>query len=366
MSSVDAMQLTRTSILGAVVIALGCGSKGSTPQDTEASTGTDPTTTASTTDPTATTTTDSPTTTEDPSTGTTVESADTSTSEGSTGDEPVVLAGACALENRVGSFTLLREAEYSSFSGNVADGVVPITVLELVGEGGGCTLLRRNNPFCDPLCTPGTTCDFDGTCIPYPANHDVGVVTVNGLLDAVAVDPTPPNFNYFDTSLMNPAWDPDSLITLGTAGGDYDAFVLHGYGVSMIEPTAESLSLADGQPLPVEWTPEAGHGRLFLSLNVDQHGLTPVNLFCDVEDTGALEIPADIVSSFLEFGVSGYPVAHYYRQTVDSVEIEPGCVELLVRSHHQTPLTVAGHTPCTTPDDCPMDQTCDLMLQTCV
>ena len=72
------------------------------------------------------------------------------------------------------------EQTYSAFSGSVADAVVPLNVLEQVGEDGDCTLLRRNNPFCDPGCAAGETCDFDGNCLPFPVNRDVGVTLVAG------------------------------------------------------------------------------------------------------------------------------------------------------------------------------------------
>ncbi len=317
----------------------------------------------------ATTTTDATT-----SSGTSSSSADTSssgapeTSEGSSssGGE-VELNGDCELADRVGSFLVGMEADYTAFSGSVADGVVPVSVLEQVGEDGDCILLRRNNPFCDPLCMPGQTCDFDGNCIPYPANHDVGVVSVSGLAQPVMLDPVPPTFSYFDTSLPHPGFEPGAVIALDVAGGDYSPFELHGIGVEMVVPTAESLVLSTNTPVTVEWTPSDARTKLRLVLGVDQHGITPVGLVCEAPaDQGSLEISAEIMTQFLEAGISGFPSADYYLETEDSVTIEPGCVELVVRSHDQTMLSVEGHTPCDAPNDCPKGQLCDLKLQTCV
>lgn len=286
------------------------------------------------------------------------------TTDGETG-EPVVLDGACALNTRVGAFNLVREDIYTAFSGAVADGIVPATMLENVGEEGGCRLLRRNNPFCDPPCAPGTTCDFDGTCIPYPANHDVGLVTIDGLLQPVMAEPLAPTFEYFDTSLPHPAWDPAAEIELRAAGGDYEAFTLHGYGVEPIEPAGDALVLDPETALTVEWVPGDGPGMVRVELNIDQHGITPVELWCVSEDTGSLTVPAAFIAEFVQFGVTGYPSVSYYRETVDSVEIEPGCVELGVRSHQSGMLTVVGHTPCSSPQDCPDGYVCNLAIQTC-
>jgi hypothetical protein len=283
-----------------------------------------------------------------------------------TGGGEIELRGACPLAESVGGFSVAMEPEYSSFAGAVADGVVPVSVLEQVGAEGDCILLRRNNPFCDPLCLPGQTCDYSGTCIPYPVNHDVGVVAVSGLVQPVMVEPVAPTYSYFDTSLPHPACEPGADIELTAEGGDYVPFVLHGRGVPRVEPTAEVLSLSTGRAVNVEWVSTGSDARLQLVLNVDQHGLAPVRLVCESDDTGSLSISPVLVSQFLAFGVSGYPSADYYLQTADSVDLAPGCVEFLVRSHQQTLLDVEGHTPCDAPADCPMGQMCDVMIQTCV
>ena len=82
--------------------------------------------------------------------------------------------------------------------------------------------------------------------------------------------------------------------------------------------------------------------------------------------TGSLSVSAALIEQFLDFGVSGFPTADYYLQTADSVEIEPGCVDCLVYSHHQTSMSVEGHVPCDDPGDCPAGQVCDILIQTCV
>jgi len=287
------------------------------------------------------------------------------TTDSETG-EPIVLHGPCDLAVKVGAFNLQREELYTTFNGAVADGVVPGYVLENVGEEGGCRLLRRNNPFCDPPCTPSETCDYDGSCIPYPLNHDVGIVALDGLLMAgVMVEPIIPTYEYFNTDLDHPAWSSAAAITLDAAGGDYSAFGLHGIGVEMIEPAADAVVLDPEQELTVEWVPGTGPGTIRVELNIDQHGLTPVELWCTSEDTGSLVVPAEFIAEFVQFGVTGYPSVAYFRETVDSVEIEPGCVEFGVRAHQDGMLTVIGHTPCNIPEDCPEGTTCNVAIQTC-
>ncbi len=284
-----------------------------------------------------------------------------------TGGE-VVLRGACAAAERVGGFSVSVEQDYSAFSGVVADGVVPITVHEPVGEGGGCVLLRRNNPICDPPCQPGTTCDFSGECIEYPTNHDVGTVSVDGLVQPVEVMPVMATFDYFDTTLMHPAFLPGVGITLAASGGDYSPFTLHGEGVAMIEPASGMVTMKKGQALVLEWAVAgagAGLGQIHVELTIDQHGNTPVKLVCDGADSGQLEVPSELIAQFVDFGISGFPSAQFYRQTVDSLDVGAGCVDFTVRSHRETLLAVEGHTPCNKPADCPDGQVCDIMIQTC-
>lgn len=289
-----------------------------------------------------------------------------SESGSSTGGE-VELAGNCALADHVGGFFAAYEPTYSAFSGSVADGVVPVNVLEPVGEDGSCVLLRRNNPFCDPGCAAGQACDFDGSCIPYPVNRDVGVLTVTGLAAPVMLEPVPPTFSYFDTMLPHPAFEPGAAITLQTTGGDYSPILLHGIGVEMVVPTADELALASDTPLDIEWTPGDPRTTMRLQIGVDQHGLSPLALVCSAPaDAGVLTISGELMTQFIDNGVSGFPSADFHFETVDSVDIEPGCVDFVVRSHARTMVRVEGHTPCNVTAECPDGQTCDTMLQTCV
>ena len=122
--------------------------------------------------------------------------------------------------------------------GQEAARIVPARTqaLEPVGEGGGCVMLRRNNPFCDPPCQPGTTCDFDGACIPYPSNHDVGLVDITGLVEPV-------------DSMAGEPWDADVLDWLASD------FVANGHDLKqliagdMTEIGEKGVNLVHGLPL---------------------------------------------------------------------------------------------------------------------
>ena len=295
--------------------------------------------------------------------------ADDDSSETDDDTEPPTLRGACELADKVGAFVVQHEPEYTVVSGEVRDGVVPAAVLENVLTDGDCRLLRRPNPFCDPPCEPGQTCDLDGECIPYPLNLDVGTVTVVGLNKEVAMEPPGAGLPavYYDTQMPHPGFDPGAAIRLDASGNAIDGFTLHGEGFAPLAIADEAWIVRPGQPLEVGWTTAAGEQvRILLRFNIDQHGTTPVEVWCDVDDTGSASVPAGVMDALIGYGVSGFPSGDAYRHTVDSADVEVGCVEFEVSSHVHGDLRVEGHIPCDSPDDCPEGMDCDIPTGTCI
>jgi len=282
---------------------------------------------------------------------------------------PPELRGACAFEDKVGLFVVQHEEAYSYVQGEVRDGVVPITILENVVEEGDCILWRANNPFCDPPCQPDETCDLDGECIPYPTNMDVGTVTVTGLNEAVEMEPPGGGMpaTYYDTQMPHPAFDPGAEIELVATGNEIGGFTLHGEGFAPIEIPDEPWVVVEGQPLEVTWTTDSSsRATVWVRLNIDQHGTTPVEVWCDVADSGSMSIPSEVVDTLVGYGVSGFATGTIYRHTLDSVDGDTGCIEFEVVSRLPADLQVEGHIPCDSPDDCPEGMECDYATGTCV
>jgi hypothetical protein len=273
----------------------------------------------------------------------------------------------CPLAAKVGEFRVERAERFTGVSGSVAEAVVPGDVRELVEETAGCRLLRRRLLTCDPTCAPGMTCGDGGRCVRYPDNLDAGTVTLDGLLCPVTMRPDPTGCRYWDTTLPHPAFEAGAPIRLTASGGALPPFSLDGQGVSPLAIDEATLRLTPGQPLRVTWRPGApGPARVELTFALDQHGVTPSALVCEAADTGSFEVPADLVGRLLAAGASGYPKLLGSRQTVDSVELPPGCVELIVASSLERPLQVAGHTPCRRDRDCPAGTTCNVATQSCL
>jgi hypothetical protein len=136
--------------------------------------------------------------------------------------------------------------------------------------------------------------------------------------------------------------------------------------VAPLELEGRPLALEPDRPLALSWRPgDPGPARLEVSLDIDQHGVTPATLVCESADSGSFEIPAELLGKLLAAGVSGFPKLRLSRQTVDSATVPPGCVELIVGAPAEPALTVARHTPCRADTDCP-DRRCNLATQSCL
>ena len=278
----------------------------------------------------------------------------------------VALTGECPLESHLGGFVVEVYTDYSIVDGSVSDGVVPITILEEIARAGDCVMRRRDNPFCNPACGPDETCDFDGTCLPYPTEQDLGTVRVTGLVDAVAMEPLPPGARYFDTRLSHPAFTPGALVEL-TAGGWVGEVVLHGVGVAPILPGEPTWSLRTGEDLVVSWDVPTGvvRAEVALRVSVDQHGSSPASLACAFADDGEGTVPASLVDALRAAGVSGFPSGLLSRRTADHVDLPEGCMDFVVGTPRVPDVRVDGVTPCDEQADCPEGTSCNLALEIC-
>jgi hypothetical protein len=282
--------------------------------------------------------------------------------------ETVPLAGACAMAADYGGFVVDAVTAYSTVSGSVLDGVVPMTVLEEIAAEGDCRVLRRNNPFCDPPCESDETCDFDGSCLPWPETRDLGTVTITGLDVEVAMSPVAPGYTYFDTSVGHPAYTVGELVTLRTGTSPWGPVTLHGVGVDQIEALEDTWLVVAGQDLTITWPPPAAGARseVAVRIEIDQHGTSPVGLRCSFEDDGEGIVPGTLTELIVNAGVTGYPSGSLVRRTADSVALgEEGCMDLVISSTRSPDVRVDGYTPCNDDDDCPEGQTCNQALEIC-
>lgn len=280
----------------------------------------------------------------------------------------VPLTGECPAETHWGNFVATSTEDYAYVSGAISDGIVPTTVLTHLLDSGDCTLWRRENPYCGEGCASGTTCDLTGECVPYPTTQDLGTVRLGGLGETLSLDPKSPGYTYSYTSFDdNPPWTAGALLTLSTEAVTYSAVTLHGVTPVSLAPTSLDWLLTDGEGLEVAWDVPTGTPRtqVLVALTIDLHGLTPASVSCVFDDDGGGEIPADIVSELIGFGVTGFPIGKLTRRTADAAEVGEGCVDFVVSSSRTATLAISGYTPCTRDEDCPEEQECNEELERC-
>jgi hypothetical protein len=251
-----------------------------------------------------------------------------------TDSEQAELRGPCPVDKALGALEINVSKDFSSANGTFSDSVAPAEVPALEMEEGDCILWRRVNPFCDPSCESGKTCDFNGNCIPSPIQQDAGVITIDGLSDPVSIEPLPPGNNYFTSDITHPAFGPGDPIEMTTTDGYFGVLNMQGVGVEPLVDSKPVWTIEPGQPLNVTWQAPAEDigSRINLSLNIDLHGQSPLTMICDFPDTGQAVISAALIDKLINTGISGNPSGSLTRRTVDSLDVAGGCVEFLITS----------------------------------
>ncbi len=275
--------------------------------------------------------------------------------------------GACDSSARVGGFSVEKQVDFGVVQGAVRGGVVPTAIPSVVADDGRCRLLERRNLACFPACVGVETCGESGTCIPFPRELSVGEVSIHGLTRETVMVPLAPGNSYFSPGADNPPYVVETQIVLSAAGGgNLPAFQLFGVGSEPL-PQAPSWVLASGSDLVLEWAAPTADvtTTVLVELTIDQHGITPLSLSCELEDTGSATIPASIVDRLIASGVTGFPNGRIMRRTADHVDLALGCVDFVVGSPFAASVSVSGFNPCDAPADCPTGQTCNLALQRC-
>lgn len=273
----------------------------------------------------------------------------------------------CAPEDEVGEFVIELASEYTRVGGRVSDRINPIQVSEVVASEGECQLLTPPTLLCDPGCPASTeTCGAGNICVPLQRNHDLGTVTVHGMVVPLEMTPNANTRSYANPAiprLPHPGFEPGADLRITTGGGDYEPFELRGWGISLLELPPEPTRVQSGAASAVRWgaPAEAGPARMHVSLNINNHGSNEASVECDFPDTGEAEIPATLIDGLIAQGFSGDPTITLTRRTATSVAIEPGCVELLVSSGFEVDADVEGVISCddrAEVSECPAGQTC--------
>lgn len=288
--------------------------------------------------------------------------------DGSQGDSKV-LAGAFQV-SLVAPVPASMTPGYTAVVGKVYDGPSPSLIIwTQTRQEGVCKLLKPSVPFCNTPCTGGAVCVAADKCQKYPSGQDVGAVKVSGLktadgameftMTAIAKNYQPPA----GVSLPYPAFTEGAAIKFDAAGGPYAPFSLQTTGISPLTLQNGTIALAMNQAVALSWNaPTKAGAKVHVKLDISHHGGSKGMIECDADDSGALTLPAALITELLSLGAAGFPTIIVTRTSTGSAVIAPGRVDLVVSSEVEKEVVVPGVTSCNDSKDCPMGQTCQADL----
>lgn len=253
---------------------------------------------------------------------------------------------------------------FTDLLGKLYDGPVPAsTVWESDTEESGCVLRIPRVPFCEPGCGAGAVCVEDDQCLKSPAQLSAGTVTIEGVKTAdgkTTLTVEPIRKNYLSSGLPYPAFEEGDAIKLVAAGADIEPFTIEGTGIAPLEMKSQGpYVLESGKPLALSWTAARSTGsRIQVKLDISHHGGSKGQIECDVDDDGALTIPAALVTKLKDLGVAGFPTVMVTRSQRSSAATARGRVDLRIYSYVEQGIEIPGLVSCSEDGDCSGGKTC--------
>ncbi|MBL9002691.1 MAG: hypothetical protein JNJ46_00525 [Myxococcales bacterium] len=280
---------------------------------------------------------------------------------------PGVLAGTFQV-TLVAPDAVTGSTGYTSLLGKVSNGPSPSGVLWTVASSmGDCTLLKPRVPFCNTPCGSSAVCVDDNVCQAYPKSMSVGTVQASGIttttgekefaLQQVSGAYQPAS----GVSLPFPAFAEGDSIQLKTSGGAYAPMTLRATGIAPLALTSGTLQIAPNQGARLSWTAakDASASSIYVKLDISHHGGTKGMIECTSSDSGALDLPAGLITDLINLGTAGYPTIVVRRSArPGSAVIAPGRVDLVLSSTVEQAVSVPGVVSCTSSAECPMGKSC--------
>ena len=268
----------------------------------------------------------------------------------------------CEREKRLGSLGVNLATDRTIVAGAVSNGVLPTSVPAVSAESGGCQLLVPRTLLCSS-CESTQACAGDDQCVAKPSKVSVGKLEIEGLSGVSEVAPNGITLDYSKTILDPfPAYGIGEPVTLRATGDVTSGFQAELIGVPALTSDLTAVATKRGEPAVITWDTEgviAGESAVFVSFSVNVHGAVTGWIECTAPDTGEFEIPADLVTSLIDRGSSGFPRVDLERRSSAVIDLEEGCVELYVSSKLTLDIELDGLISCHDDDGCPEGQTCN-------
>jgi hypothetical protein len=246
-------------------------------------------------------------------------------------------------------------------------------VWEETAKSGSCRLLVPRTPFCATPCGSEAACVEDNVCQDYPDVVTVGPVTVKGLktrsgATSFIMDPKLDDLDSYqmpstDTLIYPPFAEGDSIVFSAAGDTAFSSFTMTVLGISPLQSLKDSLTLEDGKPINLAWTPPAKAVNSTISVLVDisHHGGTKGVIECEGPDAGSLTIAATLVDKLKALGISGYPKIELKRIAMGRVSSGHALLSLESGSH--VDVYIPGIVSCEDDAGCPTGQKCQVDLQ---
>jgi hypothetical protein len=250
----------------------------------------------------------------------------------------------------------------TNISGKLYDGPTPSEIIwEIDTVVGNCRLLKKRLPVCD--CPFKYVCVEDDSCAPSPSKMTVDTVKVNGLKTSdgkTSFIMYPVGSIYApDDGILYPPCSEGEIVTFITQGDSVAApCTLTARGISPLHVLNDSILVADGQPMTLNWTPPnvPGISTIFITVDISYHAGTKGKIECECPDNGSVTIPAVLLDKLKALGMSGFPKVDISR--LSTATNATGNTKLVIESITTMALTVPGVVSCTQNSNCSNGQTC--------
>ena len=255
---------------------------------------------------------------------------------------------------------------YSTVFGQIYTGPTPPSLVWVEKtKSGECRLLTPKVPFCDPGCGSEGACVEDGVCRKHPVMMGAGRISVNGLktkanANSFTMDLGPGGYQPPGGTIVDyPPCDEGAAVTFAASGGDsISAFTVSAKGISPLTVLNDSVTLADGRPVDLEWSPpkQAGNTTVFVTVDISHHGGIKGKIECEGADDGKMQIAGTLVDGLKALGVSGFPKIEISRKA-EGINADLK-VSLIIESLITKFVNIPGLISCNGDGDCPAGQTC--------
>lgn len=181
--------------------------------------------------------------------------------------------------------------------------------------------------------------EFDqGHCEPLPNHFQVGTITIQGLEEAVSMEPDELERYLHVPQKPNDLFDNDDLIMATTQGGELPPLSFSARGVAPLELGNQVVSIRSDQPSVVAWTPADPDSRVQVYFAAGSHDPNPLGgaILCDVPDgDGQVEVDYSLFQKLWYLGCDGAWMIKCSRITRYTRDVQPAGdkeVELFVGS----------------------------------